>query len=98
MRIRLVIAVLMVGLLALAPAVDAIAGSNAVASKKKKKCKKALWKCAPKRYHLSVTDDIGPGPESPGLDEHWKAEVDLVRVARSIGKVDYGAAGAAVSL
>ena len=98
MRIRLVITVLTAGLLALAPAVDAIAGSNAVASKKKKKCKKALWKCAPKRYHLSVTDDIGPGPESPGLDEHWKAEVDLVRVARSIGKVDYGAAGGTVSL
>src|SRR3954451_7075245 len=63
---------------------------------KKKKCKKALWKCAPKRYHLSVADNIGPGAESPGYEEHWSAEVDLVRVARSIGKVDYGAAGGTV--
>ena len=29
-----------------------MAGSTAVAAKKKK-CKRALWKCAPKRYHLS---------------------------------------------
>ena len=98
MRIRLVIAVLTAGLLVLAPATDAIAGSSAVASKKKKKCKKALWKCAPKRYHLTVKDDIRPGLESPGLDEHWRAEVKLVRVARSIGTVDYGAAGGTVNV
>jgi hypothetical protein len=84
--------------LVLAPATDAIASSSAVASKKKKKCKKALWKCAPKRYHLSVKDDIGPGRESPGLEMHWTAEVDLVRVARSIGTVDYGASGGSVSV
>jgi hypothetical protein len=96
MRIRLVIAALTLGLLVLAPATEAIARSTAVMSKKKK-CKKALWKCAPKRYHLSATDDIGPGPESPGLEEHWRAEVNLVRVARSIGTVDYGAAGGTVS-
>lgn len=98
MRIRLVIAALTLGFLVLAPATDAIAGSDAVASKKKKKCKKALWKCAPKHYHLSVRDDIGPGLESPGLEEHWRAEVRLVRVARSIGRVDYGATGGTVSV
>ena len=60
MRIRLVIAALTMGLLVLAPATQAKDGSSAVASKKKK-CKKALWKCAPKRYHLSATDTVGPG-------------------------------------
>ena len=75
MRIRLLIGALALGLLILAPATEAIAGSSAVASKKKKKCKKALWRCAPKRYQLSVKDDIGPGLESPGLEEHWRAEV-----------------------
>ena len=80
-------------------AVDSSDGSSdgqiAVAAKKKK-CKKALWKCAPKRYHLSATDNVGPGPQSSGLEENWSADVDLVRVARSIGKVDYGSAGGAV--
>jgi hypothetical protein len=97
MRIRLVIALLALGLLVLAPVAEGIAGSTAAASKKKK-CKKALWRCAPKRYHLTARDDVGPGSESPGLDEHWRAEVDLVRVARSIGKVDYGSAGGTVSV
>ena len=80
-------------------AVDSSDGSSngqiAVAAKKKK-CKKALWKCAPKRYHLSATDNVGPGPQSSGFEEHWSAEVDLVRVARSIGKVDYGSSGGTV--
>ena len=99
MRIRLLIAVIAAGLLVLAPVTGAIAGPGAVASKKKKKkCKGALWKCAPKRYHLSVRDDIGPGLESPGLEVHWKAEVNLVRVARSIGIVDYGTSGGTVSV
>jgi hypothetical protein len=71
-------------------------GPVAVAAKKK--CKKPLWKCAPKRYHLSVADDIGPGQESPGYEEHWTAEVDLVRIARSIGTVDYGATGGTVNV
>jgi hypothetical protein len=99
MRIRLVVAAITMGLLVLAPATQAKDDSSAVPSKKKKKkCKKTLWKCAPKRYHLSVKDDIGPGLESPGFEEHWRAEVNLVRVARSIGKVDYGAAGGTVSV
>lgn len=81
--------------------VGTVAGSSgaptAVAAKKK--CQKAnLHKCAPKRYHLSVTDTVGPGPQSPGFAENWTAEVDLVRVARTIGRVDYGSAGGTVTV
>jgi hypothetical protein len=73
----------------------ASAGVPGALAAKKKKCK-ALWQCAPKRYHLTVTDTVGPGSQSAGLAENWSAEVDLVRVARSIGKVDYGTAGGTV--
>jgi hypothetical protein len=86
---------LLTGLLALAPAAGWSEGPTAVAAKKKK-CKKPLWRCAPKRYHLSATDTVGPGPQSSGFTENWTAEVDLVRIARSIGKVDYGATGGTV--
>jgi hypothetical protein len=96
MRIRVVIAALTVALLVLTPATQAGAGSTAVAAKKKK-CKKALWKCAPKRYHLSATDTVGPGPQSSGFVENWTAEVDLVRIARSIGTLVYGSAGGRVN-
>ena len=92
---------LLCGLLALATglgAVGPVASSSgdptAVASEKK--CKKALWKCAPKRYHLSATDTVGPGPQSAGIVENWTAEVDLVRVARNFSRVDYGTAGGTV--
>jgi hypothetical protein len=81
---------------ATSPASGSSGGPTAVAAKKK--CKKALWKCAPKRYHLSATDAVGPGPQSSGFTENWSAEVDLVRVARSIGIVDYGAAGGTVKV
>jgi hypothetical protein len=86
---------LLVGLIALAPAAGASDGPAAVTAKKKK-CKKPLWRCAPKRYHLSATDNVGPGSLSPGFVENWTAEVDLVRVARTVGKVDYGTAGGTV--
>jgi hypothetical protein len=78
----------------------AVAGSSAepIAFAAKKKCEGPLWKCAPKRYHLSATDTVGPGPQSPGFQENWTAEVDLVRIARSIGKVDYGAVGGTVKV
>src|SRR5690349_15559996 len=90
---------LAVGAAALPPGAGASDSDGPAAfTAKKKKCKKPLWRCAPKRYHLSATDDIGPGPESPGLEEHWRAEVNLVRVARSIGTVDYGSAGGSVSV
>jgi hypothetical protein len=88
---------LLVGLVALAPPAGASDGPTAVTTKKKK-CKKPLWKCAPKRYHLSATDNVGPGPQSSGFEEHWTAEVDLVRIARSIGTVDYGSAGGKVNV
>jgi hypothetical protein len=88
---------LAIGLVAAGPVTGSAGEPTAVASKKKK-CKKALHKCAPKRYHLSVTDTVGPGPQSPGLAENWTAEIDLVRVARSIGKVDYGTAGGTVTI
>jgi hypothetical protein len=85
---------LLAGLVSGVPVSGASDEPTAVAAKKK--CKKPLWKCAPKRYHLSATDTVGPGPQSAGFEEHWTAEVDLVRVARSIGKVDYGSGGGTV--
>lgn len=88
---------LLAGLVAVAPVAASTGAPTAVAAKKKK-CKKALWKCAPKRYHLSATDTVGPGPQSSGFVENWTAEVDLVRIARSVGKVDYGAAGGRVNV
>jgi hypothetical protein len=71
-------------------------GDPTAMASKKKKCKKALWKCAPKRYHLSATDSVGPGSQSSGFQENWSAEVDLVRLRRSIGTVVYGSAGGTV--
>jgi hypothetical protein len=87
---------LVIGLGAAGPVTGSAGEPTAVASKKKK-CKKALHKCAPKRYHLSVTDTVSPGPQG-SITENWSAEVDLVRVARSIGKVDYGSAGGKVNV
>jgi hypothetical protein len=77
-----------------------VAGSSGdpTAAASKKKCKKALWKCAPKRYHLSATDTIGPGSQSAGFVENWTAEVDLVRARRNIGHVDYGQAGGTLTV
>ena len=82
------------GIVAVAPVAGASEGPTAVMAKKKK-CKKPLWRCAPRRYHLSATDTVTPGPQG-SLTENWSAEVDLVRVARSIGKVDYGTASGTV--
>ena len=82
------------GLLTAAPVAGSSATPTAVPAKKKK-CKGPLWKCAPKRYHLSAADAITPGPEGSTV-ENWSAEIDLVRIARSIGKVDYGTASGTV--
>lgn len=87
---------LALGLAATSPVSGSSGAPTAVAAKKK--CKGPLWKCAPKRYHLSATDIVGPGPQSAGFQENWSAEVDLVRIARSIGKVDYGTAGGTVKV
>jgi hypothetical protein len=84
------------GLLAVGPVAGSSGSPTAVASKKK--CKKALWKCAPKRYHLSATDTVGPGSQSAGFAENWKAEVDLVRYRRNIGHVDYSQAGGTLTI
>ncbi|HEY6653376.1 MAG TPA: hypothetical protein VI028_04570, partial [Solirubrobacterales bacterium] len=62
----LLILALTAALVAVAPAVGSSGGPTAVAAKKKK-YKRALWKCAPKRYHLSVTDTVGPGSQSAGF-------------------------------
>lgn len=93
-----VISILALALVAVPAAAGSSDGPGATAAKRKKKCKKPLWRCAPKRYHLTATDSVGPGPQSAGLEEHWTAEVDLVRVARSIGKVDYGSAGGSLNV
>jgi hypothetical protein len=78
----------------------AASGANdaptAVASKKK--CDGPLWKCAPKRYHLSATDTVGPGSQSAGFVENWTAEVDLVRLRRNFAKVIYGTEDGTVSV
>jgi hypothetical protein len=69
-----------------------LVGGGPAAAVAKKSCKgEDLYKCAPKRYHLSVTDAVRSGPASGGnLVENWKAEVDLVRIARNSARVDYG--------
>ena len=86
---------LLVGLVALAPAAGASHGPTAVTAKKK--CKGPLWRCAPRRYHLSATDTVTPGPQG-SITEDWSAEVDLVRIARNFARVDYGAAGGTVTV
>lgn len=87
-------AVISVGATASSPA----SAGDPTAFASKKKCKKDLSKCAPKRYHLSATDTVGPGPQSAGFVENWTAEVDLVRIARNSSRVDYGAAGGTVKV
>jgi hypothetical protein len=87
--------VLMAGVGATGTVSGSAGGPIAVAAKKK--CKGPLWRCAPRRYHLSATDSVRPGPQG-SLVENWSAEVDLVRIARSIGKVDYGATGGTVGV
>jgi hypothetical protein len=88
--------VLLVAMVGVVPTAGASDSATAITAKKK--CKKPLWKCAPKRYHLSAADNVGPGPQSLGFVENWTAEVDLVRIARSIGTVDYGSAGGRVNV
>lgn len=88
---------LAVGLASVGTVAGSTGAPTAVASKKK--CKKGdLHKCAPKRYHLSASDTVGPGPQSAGIVENWTAEVDLVRIARNFARVDYGTAGGTVTV
>ena len=60
-----------------------------------KKCKKALWKCAPKHYLLSASGVIS---ESDGDIANWSAEVDMRKYRANIGHVDYSQAGGSVTV
>ncbi len=75
-------------------AVGTVSGSNgeptAAASKKKKKCKKALWKCAPENYHLSVSGHYGP--------QVYSAEVDLEKNRSNFARVEYSQKGGSLTV
>ena len=85
---RLLLCALLVSGLSIGAA-GTVSGSNGeptgAASKKKKKCKKALWKCAPEHYHLSVTGHRGP--------QTYSAEVDLEKNRSNFAKVEYSQKG-----
>jgi hypothetical protein len=83
--------------LGMAGVVTATSGGP-TASAAKKKCKKSPHKCAPKRYHLSATNTVGPGPQSPGFVQNWTAEVDLVTIAKNSSRVVYGAEDGTVAV
>jgi hypothetical protein len=57
-----------------------------VAVAAKKKCKKALWKCAPKHLHLEASGvvDLGEGGK-----QIWSAEVEMRKWRASVGQVQY---------
>jgi hypothetical protein len=78
-----------------AQAVGSSGEAPAVSSKKKKKCKKAAWKCAPQRYHLSASGVIH---DSNDFTQTWSAEVDLRKYRASIGEVDYSQEGGTVTV
>jgi hypothetical protein len=85
---RLLLCALLVSGLSIGAA-GTVSGSNGgptgAAAKKKKKCKKALWKCAPEHYHLSVTGHRGP--------QTYSAEVDLEKNRSNFAKVEYSQKG-----
>jgi hypothetical protein len=78
-------------------AVGAATGSagdvTAVASKKKK-CKKSLRKCAPKRYHLSASGTFTGGRGS----QVWSAEIDLGKRRASAAFFPYAQDGGTVTV
>lgn len=61
-----------------------------VAVAAKKKCKKALWKCAPRNYHLSVSGHTGP--------QTYSAEVDLEKNRSNFARVEYSQKGGRITL
>jgi hypothetical protein len=67
---------------------DAATGPVAVASKKK--CKKALWKCAPKRYHLTVSGHY--------YSEVFSGEVDLEKNRSNFARVEYSQKGGKLTM
>jgi hypothetical protein len=80
------------GLLAVDHVVGSSSGPTAVASKKK--CKKARWKCAPKRYHLTASGIYA----NCCFTQNWSAEVDLGKRRASPGEVDYAQNGGTVTV
>jgi hypothetical protein len=56
----------------------------------KKKCKKALWKCAPEKYHLSVSGHTGP--------QTYSAEVDLEKNRSNFARVEYSQRGGTLTV
>jgi hypothetical protein len=62
------------------------AGPAAHSAKKKgKKCKKARWKCAPKRLHLSASGIVSFENGS----QTWSAEINMRKWRASVGQVQY---------
>jgi hypothetical protein len=79
---------LTIALALMAPVASSSGEPTAVSAKKK--CKKALWKCAPKRYHLSVTGRSGP--------QTYSAEVELEKNRSNFARVDYSQRGGKITL
>lgn len=71
--------------IALAAPVAASSGEPPVASAAKKKCKKGVAKCAPKRLHLSITGRYGVLT--------YSAEVELEINRKNFARVEYSQAG-----
>jgi hypothetical protein len=69
-------------------AVLALSLPTAVATAAKQTCRKAVWKCAPRRYHLEASGILAPHGGAYG-QEVWSAELDLSRRRASVGEVDY---------
>jgi hypothetical protein len=64
---------------------NAVSGGPTGVVSKKKKCKKALWRCAPRRYNLFVSGVVKWATGS----ESFRAEVHLVRRRAGPGDVIY---------
>lgn len=82
-----------IGLGAAGGATGSSGDTTAVASKQK--CKKARWKCAPLRYHLSAG---GVVVDLPDFKQTWSAEVDFRKYRASSGEVDYAQEGGTVTV
>jgi hypothetical protein len=80
------------GLLAVDPVASSSSGPAAVASKTK--CKKARWKCAPKRYHLTASGTYS----NSQFTQSWSAEVDMRKRRAGPGEVDYTQDGGTLTM
>jgi hypothetical protein len=86
---RLRVPVLALAIALAIPVAASSAEPNAVAAKKKK-CKKALWKCAPKHYHLSVTGRYA--------EQTYSADVVLEKNRSNFANVQYSQKGGKITL